>query len=225
RWWDYRVAGYVQAALWLDDLRRAGKVRHIGLTNFDTGRVREIVAAGVPVVSHQIQYSVLDRRAEGGMTSLCRECGTGLLAYGVLAGGFLTDRWLGQPEPRERLENRSLVKYRLIIEEFGGWPRFQALLAVLDGIARKHGSRIGTVATRWVLDRPGVAGAIVGARHAGHLPDTLAATRLDLDAEDEAQIAAVHADAPGPGGDVYELERMPGGRHASIMRYNLHRLG
>ena len=224
-WWDYGVPRYVEAALWLDDLRRAGKVRHIGLTNFDTARVREIAGAGVRLVSHQVQYSVLDRRAEGHMAALCSAEGIGLLAYGALAGGFISERWLGQPEPREPLDNRSLVKYRLIVDEFGGWARFQALLAVLDGIARKHGSSIGAVAVRSVLDRPGVAGVIVGARHRRHLPDTLAAARLQLDADDEAGIRAVQAGAQGPVGDVYALERTPGGPHAVIMRYNLHRAG
>ena len=65
-WWDYDVPGYVDAAAWLDELRRAGKIRHIGLTNFDQRRLAEIVAAGIPIVSHQVQYSVLDRRPANG---------------------------------------------------------------------------------------------------------------------------------------------------------------
>ena len=101
-WWDYDVPGYVDAAAWLDDLRRAGKIRHLGLTNFDQRRLREIIAAGVPVVSHQVQYSVLDRRPAKGMAALCRDRGIGLLCYGALAGGFLSDRYLGSPAPRRR---------------------------------------------------------------------------------------------------------------------------
>jgi aryl-alcohol dehydrogenase-like predicted oxidoreductase len=224
-WWDYRIAGWVEAARWLDELRQAGKVRHVGLTNFDTARVREIVGARVPVVSHQVQYSVLDRRPTHGMTALCGPHGIGLLAYGALAGGFLSERWLGHPAPPEPLENRSLVKYRLIIEEFGGWATYQQLLRVLDTVARKHATTIGAVAVRWVLDQPAVAGVIVGARHARHLPGTVAATTLGLDDEDRAHIARVQGGAPGPAGDVYELERVPGGRHATIMRYNLNKTG
>ena len=49
-WWDYDAAGYVDAAGWLDEQRRAGKIRHVGLTNFDRERLSEIVAAGIPVV-------------------------------------------------------------------------------------------------------------------------------------------------------------------------------
>jgi uncharacterized repeat protein (TIGR04076 family) len=222
-WWDDRIPGAVQAAQWLHDCQRAGKIRHVGLTNFDTAHVQAIVAAGVPVVSHQVQYSVLDRRAAGSMTELCARRGIGLLCYGALAGGFLSERWLGRLEPQGDLENRSLVKYKLIIDEFGGWPLFQRLLEVLATIARKHESSISAVAIRWVLDQPAVAGVIVGARHARHLPDTLQALRLQLDADDRGAIAAVHDAAHGPSGEVYGLERIPAGRHAAIMRYNLNR--
>jgi aryl-alcohol dehydrogenase-like predicted oxidoreductase len=220
-WWDYDVPGYVDAALWLNELRAAGKVRHIGLTNFDEHRLAEFVAAGVPVVSHQVQYSVIDRRPSG-MTSYCEAHSIGLLCYGALAGGFLSEQWLGAPEPAS-LDNRSLIKYRLIIDEFGGWPMFQRLLDVLQSIGSRHGAGIGAVAMRWVLDRPGVAGIIVGVRHAGHLSSIESALSLQLTDEDRSAIAEVHALASGPSGDVYGLERIKDGVHASIMRYSLNR--
>jgi aryl-alcohol dehydrogenase-like predicted oxidoreductase len=224
-WWDYAIPGVVEAAQWLDELRRDGKIRLLGLTNVNSAQLATILRAGVPVVAHQLQYSVLDCRPAGAMTACCTANGVRLLAYGALAGGFLSERWLGRPDPAGALENRSLVKYRLIIDEFGGWNAFQELLGVLGEVARRHDTTIGAVAIRWVLDRPHVAGVIVGARHARHLPATVAALNLDLDDEDRAVIARVHASHPGPAGDVYDLERLPGGRHASIMRYNLNRAG
>ena len=220
-WWDYSVPRYVEAAGWLADLRREGKINHVGLTNFDTPRVREIAASGVTVVSHQVQYSVLDRRPAERMAASCRELGTGMLCYGALAGGFLSARYLGAPPPDGPLENRSLVKYRLIIEEFGGWDQFQRLLSTLASIAARHDVSIGTVAVRWVLEQPGVAGVIVGARHARHLDATVRAAGIVLTPRDHAEIADVQRTAPGPAGDVYELERVKGGPHASIMRYGL----
>jgi aryl-alcohol dehydrogenase-like predicted oxidoreductase len=222
-WWDYGVPGYVEAARWLDDLRRAGKIRHIGLTNFDQPRVQQIVAAGVTVVSHQVQYSVLDRRPREDMAALCAAHDIGLLCYGSLAGGFLSRRYLGSPPPSTPLENRSLVKYRLIIDEFGGWDMFQRMLAALDTIAQRHDVGLGAVAIRWVLDQPNVAGVIIGARHARHLTEMAQACALSLDANDRAAIASVHAESSGPRGDVYGLERVKGGPHASIMRYTLSR--
>jgi aryl-alcohol dehydrogenase-like predicted oxidoreductase len=222
-WWDYDVPGYVDAAAWLDEERRAGKIRHIGLTNFDQPHLEDIVTAGVPVVSHQVQYSVLDRRPANGIAARCARHGIGLLCYGALAGGFLSERYLGQPEPAAPLENRSLVKYRLIIDEFGGWDSFQGMLAALSGAASRHGVGIGAVALRWVLDQPGVSGVIVGARHARHIDQASQACGLALDEDDRAAIARVQSASSGPNGDTYDLERVKGGSHASIMRYTLAR--
>jgi aryl-alcohol dehydrogenase-like predicted oxidoreductase len=222
-WWDYDIRGYVEAAMWLDELRRAGKIRHVGLTNFDLPRLREIVDAGVPIVSHQVQYSVLDRRPSGEMAAYCAEHGIGLLCYGALAGGFLSHRYLGVAAPGGALENRSLVKYRLIIDEFGGWDCFERVLTTLDRIAARYAVGIGAVALRWVLDQAAVAGVIVGARHARHLADVARAATLMLDDDDRAAIADVQRESCGPNGDVYALERLKGHRHASVMRYSLNR--
>lgn len=223
-WWDYDAPGYVETASWLDELQSAGKVRHIGLTNFDEKRVTEIRSAGVPVVSHQVQYSVLDRRPAASMAPYCAAHAIGVLCYGALAGGFLSERWLDVPEPAsDSLENRSLIKYRLIIDEFGGWPLFQRLLRALSDIGARHGAGIGAVAMRWVLDQPGVTGVIVGVRHDGHLASVASALALQLDDDDRAAIAAVQSEAAGPAGEVYGLERIKGGRHASVMRYTLNR--
>lgn len=222
-WWDYGVPGYVEAAVWLDELRRAGKIRHVGLTNFDRLRLSEIAAGGAAITSQQVQYSVIDRRPAAGLSAYCAEKGIGLLCYGAVAGGFLSDRYLGVPDPLPPLENRSLVKYRLIIEEFGGWSRFQEMLAALGRIASRHRTTIGSVAIRWVLDRPGVSGVIVGARHARHLDQIRNACALALDDADRLMIERVQSASSGPEGDVYALERVKGGRHASIMRYSLSR--
>jgi aryl-alcohol dehydrogenase-like predicted oxidoreductase len=220
-WWDYAVPGAVETALHLKDLQQEGKIHLVGGTNFDTPHARSLLEAGVPLVSMQTQYSLLDVRPENGLTQLCAESGLKLLCYGTVAGGFLSERWLGQPEPVEPFANRSLVKYKLIIDDFGGWALFQELLQVLHGIGRRHGVSITAVATRWALDRPHVAGIIVGARYAEHLCDNLTVFRFSLDAEDRAAIDRVLARRTGPLGDTYTLERDRTGRHGRIMHYNL----
>jgi hypothetical protein len=80
---------------------------------------------------------------------------------------------------------------------------------------------LSSVATRWVLDRPGVAAAIVGARYARHLLRMLEVFDLALDDADRARIGAILAEAPGPPGPVYGLEGDRDGRHGRIMKYNL----
>ncbi len=115
------------------------------------------------------------------------------------------------------------MKYRLIIDEFGGWDRFQQMMATLKGIATRRGVGIAAVAIKWVLDQPGVSGVIVGARHARHLDQVIQPCSLALDAGDRAAIARVHAESLGPSGEVYALERVKGGPHASVMQYTLNR--
>jgi aryl-alcohol dehydrogenase-like predicted oxidoreductase len=222
-WWNYAIPGAIESALILKELQDEGKIHQIGGTNFDTPRTRALLDAGVPLVSMQVQYSLLDQRPENGLVALCQERGTKLLCYGTVAGGFLSERWLGVPEPQELFGNRSLVKYKLIIDDFGGWPLFQTMLTTLREIGRKHGVSLTAVATRWVLDRPEVAGAIIGARYAEHLPDNLDVFRIALDEEDRSAIDRVLARKTGPGGDTYTLERDREGRHGRIMHYNLNK--
>jgi aryl-alcohol dehydrogenase-like predicted oxidoreductase len=222
-WWDYDVPRYVETALWLDELRRAGKIRHIGVTNFDVARLREILEAGVPVVANQLQYSALDHRPERGMTDLCRSHAVGLLCYGTLAGGFLSDRYLGAVDPARDPENRSLTKYRLIIEEYGGWEAFQALLRTLRAIGDETGGSIAQVALRYVLDRPGVAAAVVGMSRAERIREAHSAMDLTLSPAQVERIRRLGAAAPGPVGDCFELERDRRGPHAAVMKYDLNR--
>jgi len=219
-WWNYAIPGLIDTIRRLDELKRAGKIRHLGLTNFDAAHLAEVVAAGVEIVSVQAQYSVLDSRPENGLAALCADHGVWLFCYGSVAGGFLGDRWLGAPEPSPPLENRSLVKYKLIIDDFGGWGLFQELLRVLRRVADRHGADIATVASRWVLDKPRAAAVIVGARNRAHAADNARVTSLDLEDADREEIAAVIARRRGPLGDVYDLERDMTGRHGSIMHYD-----
>jgi aryl-alcohol dehydrogenase-like predicted oxidoreductase len=195
-WWDYADRRYFDALLRLADLRDAGAIRHLALTNFDTERLAGILDHDIHIVSNQIQFSLIDRRPEVRMAPLCRERGVHLLAYGTVCGGLLSGRYLDQPEPRgAALDTASLQKYKRMVDAWGGWKLFQELLAALDDVAARHAVGITTVAVRWVLDRPAVAGAIVGRRLglSDHRADDMRVFGLDLDAEDHARIDAVLA--------------------------------
>jgi aryl-alcohol dehydrogenase-like predicted oxidoreductase len=221
-WWDFTVPGAVETALELDRLRRAGKIAHIGVTNFDVPNLARLLDAGIPILSHQLQYSLVDGRPDHGMVEFCRANRIALLCYGTVCGGFLAERWLGREEPSiGDITNRSLIKYKLIIDDFGGWDLFQALLAALAQIAERHRTDIASVATRAILDRDQVAAAIVGATSTAHLAAHAAIGDLVLDADDLAAITAVTDQRRGPLGDVYTLERDRTGRHGQIMKYEL----
>ena len=225
-WWDYDVPRYVEAALELERLRRAGKIAHIGVTNFDKPHLDRIVTAGVSVVSHQLQYSLIDNRPTSSMVEYCRSHNIAMLCYGTVAGGFLSERWLGKPAPRRDgspadMTNRSLIKYKLIIDDFGGWDLFQQLLQVLAQIAARHGTDVASVASRAILDRPQVTAVIVGATNTSHLEAHARMASLRLAPDDLAALAAVTSRRCGPAGDVYTLERDRTGRHGQIMKYEL----
>jgi len=218
-WWDYAVPGLERMLERLLRAREAGKIRHLGATNFDTAHIRELQAQGAGLVSLQAQYSLLDRRPERQMLALAESAGPRILAYGALAGGFLSGRWLGS-EP-DGAGNRSLTKYRLIIDEAGGWDRFQALLHLLDGIAGKHGVPISTVATCWVLDRPGVAAVILGVGKRARAVENHRLADFVLDEDDRSAIDAFLDRQPVPPGDMYALERDPFGRHSAIIKTDI----
>lgn len=222
-WWDYAAPKWLETAQWLLELQYAGKISRVSGTNFDTDHVRAIIQSGVPLTSIQLQYSLLDRRPEKQMVTLAADHGFSFLCSGTVAGGFLGDRWLGEPEPGHPLENRSLTKYKLIIDDFGGWDLFQHLLDTLRKVADRHQTDIATVASAAMLTKPGVAAVIVGARNRDHLKANLAISDLKLTEQDQADIDAVLAQAHDIDGDVYTLERDREGRHGMIMKYNLNK--
>jgi len=190
-WWDYANEQYLAALDYLAELRQAGQIKHLGLTNFDTAHLERILEHGLAIVSNQVQYSLIDRRPEVRLAPLCQARQVWLLTYGTLCGGFLSDRYLGQPEPgRPALNTASLKKYKQMIDAWGGWGLFQQLLQALKGIADKHGVSIANVATRYILDKPAVAGVIIGVRLglSDHQADNARVFSFQLDAADLEQI-------------------------------------
>lgn len=207
--WNYGDLSYMDDLYHLQTLKAEGLIGHIGLTNFDTAHLRLVLDSGIDVVSNQLCFSLLDQRASGPMAALCAERGVKLLAFGTLAGGFLSERWLGKPEPSaEALSTWSQMKYKRYIDVAGGWEPYQALLRVLHQIAENRGVSMANVATRCILDHPAVAAVLIGARlgESEHIDDNLRLQALELSAEDHAKIAsALTAFNPIPGdcGDEY----------------------
>ena len=195
-WWDYADPSYLDALKHLADVQHEGKIRHLALTNFDTERLRIITEAGIRIVSNQVQYSLVDRRPEAAMAAFCRESRITLLTYGTVLGGLLSEKYLGRPQPhRGELNTASLQKYSNMIDAWGGWALFQELLGALKPIADKHRVSIANVGVRYILDRPAVAGVIVGTRLgvARAYRGQCARVRLRARCDDRASIDAVLA--------------------------------
>lgn len=211
-WWDYTDTGYLDALHHLTNLCDEGKIRHLGLTNFDTDRMEIMIEQGFKLVSNQVQYSIIDQRPQIKMVPFCQKNKMHLLTYGTLCGGFLSKQYLGKTEPTgSELDTYSLQKYKNMIDAWGGWNLFQELLTVLNQIAIKHGSSIANVATRYILDKPAVAGVIIGARLgiSENRQDNLKVFSLQLDKEDDEKIKSVTSkskdlfDTIGDCGDEY----------------------
>jgi aryl-alcohol dehydrogenase-like predicted oxidoreductase len=192
QWWDYHNPAYLDALKFLTELQASGKISYLGLSNFDTAHLEQVLDQGIHVKSNQVQFSLLDRRPLMRMVPFCQTHGIQLLTYGSLCGGFLSKKYLHQPEPTvAQLETTSLRKYKKLIDVWGGWQTFQRLLQTLQGIASKHDVSISDIAIRWVLDCPMVAGVSISNRWDSAAFD-LQPTQIfnfRLDGEDLEQIA------------------------------------
>tara|TARA_A100001037_G_scaffold205861_1_gene184137 strand:+ start:340 stop:1350 length:1011 start_codon:yes stop_codon:yes gene_type:complete len=193
-WWDYNDANYIDALHELTNLRDNGKISHLALTNFDTERMQIMVDDGIQLVSNQVQYSIIDQRPNVKMASFCKNHDVKILAYGTLLGGLLTEKYLGVPKPTQAdLDTYSLQKYMNMIDSWGGWNLFQELLIALDEIAKKHNVEIANVATRFILDRPAVAGTIIGSRLglSDHIEQNSKTFSLQLQTDDIEKIKSI----------------------------------
>ncbi len=207
--WNYTDPAWLDALFYLQELKEQGLIRCLGLTNFDTPHLRIALSSGIEIVSNQVCFSLLDQRARNEMAQLCMQRGVKLLAFGTVAGGFLTERWLGKPEPNwDELDTWSQLKYRRFIDAAGGWETFQGLLRAVDVVARRLGVSMANVATRYILEQPAVGGVIIGARlgQSEHIQDNLRLFQFSLDEASRAEIEAALAGLrpiPGDCGDEY----------------------
>jgi aryl-alcohol dehydrogenase-like predicted oxidoreductase len=217
-WWKYEESRYIDAMAELFKLKDEGKIRHVGITNFDLPRTQKFTDAGFKPASTQVQYSLLDRRVENGLGRYCAENGIGIIAFGTVAGGFISEKYSGKPEP-DAFATRSNIKYKLIIDDFGGWELFQELLTLLDSIAKNHQTDIASISSAWSLGRPGVKAVIVGARNLDHLERNLGIPDIKFTKDELSKIDQLLAQSRGPEGDVYQLERYSD-QHRRIIHTN-----
>jgi len=203
-WWDYQDTRYLDALDRLAQLQENGKIRHLALTNFDTEHTKTVVEHGIKIVSNQVQYSLVDLRPQIQMEQYCQSNNISLLAYGTLCGGLISEKYLDRPEPgRADLNTASLSKYKRMIDAWGGWDLFQELLVTLRRIADKHSVGLANVAIRYILDRPAVAGVIIGARLGltDHREENVKSFDLVMGTEDIDQLLQVTSQAR----DLYQI--------------------
>ncbi|WP_342069259.1 aldo/keto reductase [Yoonia algicola] len=209
-WWRYESSEYLTALGHLMRLREEGLIREIGLTNFDASHLNLVLKEGIAVGSNQVCFSLLDRRAAGALSDVAAANGVSILAFGTLCGGFLSDKWLGAPEPA-KIDDWSRMKYKRFIDASGGWGKFQSLLTALERLARKYEVSISNIATAWTLNHRAITATIIGARlgEAEHRNDNKKALNLQLDAQDLTAIEDVVNSMPAIPGDCGDEYRKP----------------
>jgi aryl-alcohol dehydrogenase-like predicted oxidoreductase len=160
----------------MEDLRRAGKVRHIGVCNYSVAQLERIRPIA-PIVSLQPPYSMVRRDIEEHELPYCTKHNIGVLAYSPMGKGLLTGKFT-----RERAEGLDETDHRSRDPNFAQ-PRLPVHLDLVDGlrqIAAQSGHDAAQLAIAWVLRRPEVTSAIVGARAPRQIEETAAAADWTL---------------------------------------------
>jgi len=210
--WNYANPVWLDHLFYLQELRREGLISELGLTNFDTAHLKMVLDSGIQVVSNQISFSLIDQRANQSMVSLCRQYGVKILAFSTIAGGFLSKKWLGKPEPHiDTLSTWSEMKYKRFIDQSGGWAKFQKLLQVLDEVAQSNSLDIANIASLYILEHEAVGAVIIGARpsQSEHIQSNLRIIENTLSDNDKVKIRIALQNLYPIAGDCGDEYRKP----------------
>ncbi|MCB9959415.1 MAG: aldo/keto reductase [Rhodospirillaceae bacterium] len=184
----------------LADLKQAGYIRHIGVSEVGADTLRRAHAVH-PISELQIEYSLLTRGIEKAILPAARELGVAITAYGVLSRGLIGGTW-------SKGQSGHAQDYRAHLPRFSGdnLSHNQAMVDALAAIAVDKGVTVAQLAIAWVANRGDDIIPLVGARKRGHLADAIAAMEVELTADDLARIeTAVPTDAAG---DRYPAPQM-----------------
>ena len=173
-------------------LQKEGKVRWIGVSNFDANQLRRAEKIA-PVTSLQPPYSLIRREIEPEILPYCRSNGVGVIVYSPMASGLLTgamtrERAAKLPDSDWRSRDIEFVEPKL--------SKNLALVERLREVGEKYGRPPGQVAIAWILRNPAVTAAIVGARNAEQVEKNVGAVELQLTDEDVEEIEGINAHEP-----------------------------
>src|SRR5688500_17750622 len=183
----------------LDQAVRSGKALYAGISSYGPEKTREAAAIlrrlGTPCLIHQPSYSMLNRWVEGGLLDVLEREGIGCIAFSPLAQGLLTSRYLdGVPED-SRAAKGVFMNESMLTEE-----RLERVRA-LNSIASDRGQTLAQMANAWILRRPEVTSALVGASSVEQLDDTLGA--LDRPDFTDDELSAIEEHAVDVGSNIW----------------------
>ena len=181
----------------VDDLITSGKVRYLGVSNFQIWQLMKGLHLSDwfewhRFIAAQYQYSLIEREIEYEYPAMCLEEGVGLMPWSPLGGGFLSGKYKADQEPTE---GRISVTGEETEEHWSrrNTERNWRILETVNAVAQQRGATCAQVAIAWLRAKPAVTSVILGARTVAQLEDNLAAASLDLSPDEIARLDAVSA--------------------------------
>lgn len=205
------VPSVAEAFAALDRLKRQGKIRWIGVSNFGREKLAEALATGVEIVINELPYSLLARAIEFEILPYCQEQGVGVLGYMSVLQGVLTDTYptlADLPEWRRRtrhFDSKSSPKIRHGLP--GAEAETMAALDAIRAVARRAGMSTQELALKWAFSRPGITSSLCGSRNVRQLNENIAAATAPLAPALVAELDRITAPLKrtlGPSFDYYE---------------------
>jgi aryl-alcohol dehydrogenase-like predicted oxidoreductase len=194
--WPDKDTPFAESMAALQEILQSGKARAVGVSNFQSGQIRECRALA-PLIANQVGYNLFDRRWEHEVFATCRELGIGIMAYGSLCHGLLTGtmtpatsfvdwdwRSRGSVFGQKLFEGENLLRNLQVVEQ-------------LKELAQSRSTTLPRLALSWVLANPAVSVALVGFRTPAEVEDLLRAPEAALDERTLVQIDAIMEGAAG----------------------------
>lgn len=175
--WPHPEAEIEEGWTTLAKLKDEGKIRHIGVSNFNVEQLQRAQAIA-PVTSLQPPYSLINRKVEAEILPFCQQHNIGVIVYSPMQSGLLTgamnpERIAKMPDDDWRKQNNEFQEPRL--------SRNLKLVELLRQIGEEHGRSPGEVAIAWTLNHPAVTAAIVGGRNSKQVEGIIGAGEFRLD--------------------------------------------
>ncbi len=172
--WPSNSAPPEETMIALLKLRDQGKIRAIGVSNYDSAQLKAALRVA-PVAANQIKYNLLQREIETDPLPTCRKRNVGVICYspmclGLLSGKVTLERTFDETDTRSRHPWFQEAARRRVL----------AALDAVRPVAEAHGATPGQLAVAWVLAQPGVTAALVGARNADQVRENARAADLHL---------------------------------------------
>lgn len=205
------VPSVPEAFAGLQRLQRAGKIRHLGVSNFGPAKLTEALATGARIAVNELPYSLLARAIEAEVLPFCRRLGIGVLGYMTLMQGVISDTYAALadiPEMRRRTRHFDSRKTSLARHGTNGVEAETATaLHAIREIARREAMTTPELGLKWALACPDITSCLCGSRNVAALQENIEAARERLSPAIIAELNRVTqplADKLGPSFDYYE---------------------